>query len=181
VPQRGALDPIFPLTVEEIVLMGLYPRLPRLGRLPEEIGLAVERALETCGIAPLASRSFRALSGGQRQRVLIARALVAEPDVFVLDEPTNDMDIGGEHEIMQLLSKLHRSGKTILMVSHLLNVLLSHVEELAVVQDGKLEQGARDEFLDAERLGRLFGLSLRVERLGERVLVVPEPREVQDA
>jgi ABC-type Mn2+/Zn2+ transport system ATPase subunit len=148
VPQRQVIDPIFPLTVRDIVTMGRYREVGALRRLRPEDHEAVDRAIRQVGVTRLAERAYRELSGGQKQRVVLARALAAEPDVLVLDEPTNDMDVRGESEVMALLHRLRRErGTAVLMVSHLLNVVANHVDELAIVTgdgrrgDGELGEG----------------------------------------
>src|SRR5207248_868848 len=100
-PQRRALDTIFPFTVEEVVAMGLQGERPPLSRLLPSHRERIEKALAACGVEKLAQRPFRDLSGGQQQRSLVARALVSDPKVLVLDEPTNDLDLSGENDIME--------------------------------------------------------------------------------
>jgi ABC-type Mn2+/Zn2+ transport system ATPase subunit len=162
VPQRGQLDPLFPLTVYELVLMGRFPKLKRWGWWRRNADGPTISALERCGIAPLLDKPFRELSGGQKQRCLIARALVSDPDLLILDEPTNNMDLQGEHEIMSLLNSLHRMGKTILMVSHRLDVLVNSVTDLAVIHNGMVSHGSVETMLKDDLLSKLFGLPLHV-------------------
>ena len=102
---------------------------------------AAREALQACGMADHADARFRDLSGGQKQRVLVARALVSQPDVLVLDEPTNDLDLRGEHEVMHLVRELHGAGKTVIMVSHLLHVVARYAKTLAFIHDGGLREG----------------------------------------
>ncbi len=115
-PQRSSLDPVFPFTSAEVVAMGLLGGERRAG----EEGAAkaaeqVTRALVACGMGAQQDTPFRDLSGGQKQRVLVARALVSEPDVLVLDEPTNDLDL----EMLDVLEEmLGDYTGTVILISH---------------------------------------------------------------
>src|SRR5829696_5004056 len=133
VPQRGSVDYGFPLKVLDVVLMGRYHR-SGLGRRPtsQDRALAVE-ALAHVGIADLQDQQLSALSGGQKQRTLIARALVGAPDLLVLDEPTNGMDLVSTTQILALVRELHeRDRLTVLMVSHALNEVANYVNRIAL-------------------------------------------------
>jgi len=125
------------------------------------------------GIADLALRPYRELSGGQKQRTLIARALASEPQVLILDEPTNDMDIGSEYTIMQLLAKLNdSSGITVVMVSHLLNVVANYVKTLALIDGGVQIVGRAEDVLSSERLTSIYGVPVEVDYCnGHRVVL----------
>src|SRR2546425_1241090 len=92
VPQRESVDTLFPLTVLDIVLMGRYTRLGPFGRPGKADRAEAMASLEHVGITNLAHRPYPNLSGGQKQRTLIARALVGDPNLLILDEPTNGMD-----------------------------------------------------------------------------------------
>ncbi|OGI22247.1 MAG: hypothetical protein A2808_02590 [Candidatus Moranbacteria bacterium RIFCSPHIGHO2_01_FULL_55_24] len=108
---RGDLN--FPASVLEVVRSGYADR----NRKPSKM-TAVMEALQLCGIGHLASRRLGELSGGERQRVFIARALVSEPELLVLDEPTTSIDTSYEEDLYTLLRKLHEKGMTIILVSH---------------------------------------------------------------
>lgn len=115
VPQHASYDPAFPISVLEVVRMGrLGPGLRRDSGLDNQ---AVHRALELADVAGLARRPYSALSGGQRRRVLVARALAAEPDLLVLDEPTANMDAESESRLFKTLGQL-KGKATILIVTH---------------------------------------------------------------
>jgi len=132
VPQKGPFDPLFPLTTLDVVLQGALSRTTRWGRLPplwKEKGRAL---LHQMGLSHLEKRPFGRLSGGQAQRALIARALLGEPSLLLLDEPTAHVDPGAEKEILDLLIRLKREC-TILLVSHQLTSLLSHADQLLLV------------------------------------------------
>ena len=129
--QRQQLDTIYPISLWDIVMMGRYGRMGILGRAKDGDRSKVRQAMELTGIYELKNKHCSELSGGQLQRLLIARAIASEPDVMLLDEPTNDMDIKGEEQIMQLLKQIHSElGITIIMVSHLLHVVLNYVNKI---------------------------------------------------
>ncbi len=174
VPQRELVDETFPLTVREMITMGRYAHIGLLRRPGRADKARVIDAAEHVGIAPLLDRRYRTLSGGQKQRTLIARALAAEPAVLVLDEPTNGMDLPSEKAIMDLVRHLHtHDGLTVIMVSHLLNVVASYVQRLAIVGDGRVDVGTIDSMLTAERLSGLYRTPVRVERVDGRIVVLP--------
>ncbi len=135
-PQHLRFDPQFPVTVMDIALMG---RLGKGGPAQRLFGWFARRdrraaldALAEVGMADLARRPFAALSGGQRQRTLIARALCGDPDLLLLDEPTANVDVRGEAQVMEILHRLHRR-MTIVMVSHDLGFVLSMVQTVVCV------------------------------------------------
>ena len=173
VPQRQYVDEVYPFTTLEIVLMGRYRLLGALARPSSSDKQIALRCLDHVGIADLANRRYRELSGGQKQRVLIARALASEPAVLVLDEPTNDMDIGSEHAIMELVKQLRETdGITVVMVSHLLNVVANYVDNLAILDDGTRIIGKLPEVLTSENLTKLYGIPVRVDVCaGQRVVL----------
>src|SRR5204863_1971737 len=111
----------------------------------------VDEALERVGIADLARRTYGQLSGGQKQRTLIARALAAEPDLLVLDEPTNGMDLPSEHALLELIAELHRrTGLTVVMITHLLSNVAHYAGRIAFIADGALVLGLRDEQISVQ-------------------------------
>ena len=195
-PQRSALDPVFPFSAAEVVAMGMLgvdddPGRPRniferiLGRpdppAPPVIAARVERALAACGMLERAEQPFRDMSGGQKQRVLVARALVSEPDVLILDEPTNDLDLRGEHDVMELVDSLHQAGRTVVMVSHMLHVVARHAKRVAFVHHGTLRGGRREagalrDMLTPAELEPLYGMPVAVHDLPDGGLSVAPGR-----
>ena len=142
VPQRETLDLVFPLTASEVVEMGTYGGLPlgrRAGNAEREQAL---HCLETMGAGDLRGRLFPMLSGGQKQRVLVARALAADPDLLLLDEPLNGIDASTAEAILALLQRLNRErGLTIVLVTHHLGMVSKVIKEASWVHAGKLLRG----------------------------------------
>lgn len=118
VPQRETVDWDFPITAEEVVLMGRYGKLGLFGNLKKADREAAAAALEQVGLTAYKHRQISQFSGGQQQRLFIARALVQNADLFLLDEPFAGVDLATEKAIMALLRKQKELGKTILIVHH---------------------------------------------------------------
>lgn len=173
VPQRETVDTLFPITVEEIVVMGRYGRIGPIRRPGPGDYKVARQCLEHVGIADLAKRSYVELSGGQKQRALIARALATEPDLLILDEPTNGMDLVSEHSLLELVKVLHDEDKiTVILVSHLLANVANCAHEIAIISSGKLDSGTREEMLTSEHLSRLYSLDVAVHTLDGRCAIV---------
>jgi ABC-type Mn2+/Zn2+ transport system ATPase subunit len=160
VPQRETLDPIYPVTVEEVVQMGAYGKLRGWRGLSSAARVRAQECLERVGLADRRRDAFSSLSGGQRQRVLIARALMDEPELMLLDEPTSGVDRGAQARILELLVELNRSrGMAILLVSHQLSMVRETVQRVLWVAEGKVRVGAAAEMLAPENLDRLYAAS----------------------
>jgi zinc transport system ATP-binding protein len=133
VPQNLKYDKEFPISVLELTLLGLLSNLPWYGRFSKEDKRKAEEALERLGIGHLKHRALGSLSGGQAQRALIARALVSNPKLLLLDEPTANVDPQAEKEIYTLLKELSRDV-TVMMVTHDLHTAIEYVDRVLLVQ-----------------------------------------------
>jgi zinc transport system ATP-binding protein len=159
VPQVVNLTRDFPLLVEEAVLMGRLGCTRRVGGYrSKDRELAVE-AMQRTGIFELRHRPVGALSGGQMQRVLIARALISEPYLLILDEPTSNVDTRGEQDTFELLKVLNRE-KTILLVSHDLGFISSFVNRVACLNRRLVCHQASA--ITGENIEELYGRPLRI-------------------
>lgn len=173
VPQRGFLDELYPLTARDIVMMGRYGTLGLLNRPGARDRALVAQSLSEAGIADVADQRFADLSGGQKQRVLIARALASEARVLVLDEPTDGMDLAGQHEIMDFMARLQAAtGVTVVYVTHRLNELSQVAQRLMLLHDGIVRIGPAADILTSETLSMVYGLPVRVERLQRKRMVI---------
>lgn len=130
VPQYGTFDRDFPIKVLEVVLMGRLGKGGSLRGFSDEDRLRALKALELVEMDHLKDRGIGTLSGGELQRVLIARALVAEPRLLLLDEPTANVDVPVEREFFDLLEHL-KERMAIVLVTHDVGVLSAHVEKIA--------------------------------------------------
>ena len=172
VPQRDQVDFNFPLEVMDVVLMGRYDRVGLARRPGKHDRDRARAALEHVGIAHLAGERLSALSGGQRQRALIARALVGEPNLLILDEPTNGMDLVSTTQILALVRELHeRDGLTVLMVSHALNEVANYVRRIALVLEGAFRVGEVDEIMTEETLSEMYGIPVEVSSFDDHRMV----------
>lgn len=133
VPQSTRFDKEFPISVEEVILSGLLSKLPWYGRFHTAEKIAAHAALEKVGLLHLINAPFGSLSGGQAQRVLIARAVVSQPQLLLLDEPTASVDNQAEADIYEILKEL-QSNMTILMVTHDLRAALEQVNRVVCIQ-----------------------------------------------
>ncbi len=156
VPQQ--LDVPFEFTVEQIVEQGRSPYLGRLRGLRREDREAVEWAMELADVTGLRDRVFNELSGGEKQRVKIALGLAQEPELLLLDEPTQNLDIGRQVELLDLLHCLRGRGVTILASIHDLHLVAGNFDAVHLLAPGhRLRSGAAEDVLTPELLAEAFG------------------------
>jgi zinc transport system ATP-binding protein len=162
VPQKATFDPSLPATVHEVVASGLVANL-RFGRGAGAAGRArVHDVLAQVGMEAHAARRIGALSVGQQQRVLIARALVTEPDLLILDEPTGGVDPEAQTSFYALLHHLHREREvTLILVSHDIGVVAKEVTRLACLNRRLIFHGRPGDFLGDAALAALYGPAVR--------------------
>lgn len=155
VPQ--SVEVPFAFTVEQIVEQGRTPYLRFFGGLSRRDRRIVEHAIELTDIHPLRHRIFNQLSGGERQRVKIALGLAQEPSLLLLDEPTQNLDIGRQVELLDLIRNLQRQGITILASMHDLQLIRGTFSSVLLLspEDG-LRQGTPQDILQAPLLEKAF-------------------------
>lgn len=162
VPQKETLDPLYPLSARDVVAMGthrhfnLWRRLRGAGDAP-----LVRQCLHACGASELAGKRFSELSGGQKQRVLIARALAAEPDILILDEPLAGIDITTQKALIGLFKRFKEDGLTVLMVSHRIQSEKGLFSHIAWVDEGKAAMGPAEEMLKG-KIAEVFRSELAI-------------------
>ena len=177
VPQVETVNWFFPVTVREAVLMARIDgrRLPW----PSKTELAeADGVLERLGLGDLAGRHIRELSGGQQQRVFIARALLREPDLLLLDEPTSGVDVRTRHDVMHVIHELHHDGLAIVLTTHDLNGIAAHLPSLVCLNREVIAQGAPSRVITPDVLERTYGAPLEVLSHGGMPVVVEQYPEI---
>ncbi len=150
VPQRaGNSEFRLPITVREVVSFGATRT--------RNAQSVVDKALQHVGMATFADRRLTELSGGQQQKVFIAKALAAEPEVLVLDEPTVGVDVKAQDDFYQLIANLNKQGLTIIMVSHDIDVVMNEVSKLVCINEELVYHGHPKDFIEKDYLTKLYG------------------------
>jgi manganese/zinc/iron transport system ATP- binding protein len=157
VPQRGSVDWDFPTSVLDVVMMGRYGALGwirRAGRRERDQALA---ALDKVGMVDLAQRQISQLSGGQQQRVFLARALVQDARVYLMDEPFQGVDAKTERAIITVLQELRAQGNTVVAVHHALQTVSEYFDWVAILNVRRIAAGRVDEVFTEENLRTAYG------------------------
>jgi ABC-type Mn2+/Zn2+ transport system ATPase subunit len=167
VPQREAVDWSFPVNAEQVVMMGRYPRIGWLRPPAAQDRGAVRDALERVALADLGGAQLGSLSGGQQQRVFLARALVQEASVLLLDEPMTGVDQTTEQLIVSLLGELRDAGTTILHATHDLESAAEISDQLCFVNRRVVAFGPPAETFTPSILHATFGGELLIVHDGD--------------
>ena len=157
VPQRGSVDWDFPTNVLDVVMMGLYGRLGwlrRPGKTERDSALA---ALRKVGMEEFADRQISQLSGGQQQRVFLARALVQDASIYLMDEPFQGVDATTERAIVTLLQELRQSGSTVVVVHHDLQTVPEYFDWVLLLNVRRIAAGPVSEVFTEENLRATYG------------------------
>lgn len=157
-PQRTLFNPYFPATVREIVSLGLFSKkrfLQGIGRPEEEI---IDEAMRLMDILGIKNKLIGDLSGGQQQRVLVARAIVNEPELLILDEPTTALDPETRERFFHTLQELNQNKKvTIILVTHDIGSIGKYASRLLYLDKRIIFYGSFDDFCSSADMGSYFG------------------------
>lgn len=157
VPQSGSVDWDFPTTVLDVVLMGCYGHLgwfKRPSKKDKELALSM---IDKMGMSDYINRQIRQLSGGQQQRVFLARALVQEADIYLMDEPFKGVDKTTEHAIISLLQEMKARGKTVIVVHHDLNTVPQYFDWVTMVNKQTVAYGPVADTFTEEAIECTYG------------------------
>lgn len=158
--------PVFNYTVLDMVLMGTTGQLKLLSSPGKQQVDAARAALESLGIAHLAERGFGQISGGERQLALIARAIVQNAKILIMDEPTANLDYGNQYRVMERVRQLARDGYTILLSTHNPEHALLFANQVLILQAGRvLASGDSATVLNQELLSQLYGIQVEIHRM----------------
>ncbi|AVQ25051.1 metal ABC transporter ATP-binding protein [Fusobacterium periodonticum] len=152
VPQRNSVDWDFPTTLFDVVEMGCYGRVGLFKRVSKEEKQKVLKAIEQVGMLEFKDRQISELSGGQQQRAFIARALVQEADIYLMDEPFQGVDSTTEKSIVEILKQLKAEGKTIIVVHHDLQTVPAYFESVALINKAVIVSGKVSEVFTQENI-----------------------------
>ncbi len=156
VPQLETVDWSFPITVEQLVLLGRIQSTSIWPWPSTDEKKRLHPLLDQLGIGDLYKRHIRDLSGGQQQRAFLARALIAEPDLLVLDEPTSGVDMRSAESILRLLAELNQQGMTVLITTHDLNAAAAHLPWVVCLNRRIIAQGAPEDVFTEDVLNLTY-------------------------
>jgi len=157
VPQRESVDWDFPVDALDVVTMGLYRRIGWCLPVRRRHREAAMEALARVGIADLANRQISQLSGGQQQRTFLARALVQDADLYLMDEPLAAVDAATEAAIIDLMRQMQVNGKTALVIHHDLQSVRDYFDHVVLLNMRVVAAGQTDEVFTTENLQKTYG------------------------
>ncbi len=169
VPQNDPGNQI--LTVFDMVLLG---RKPYFGWKPRNNDLRItQNILESLNMEAIAMKDINKLSGGQQQIVTIARALAQEPDILLLDEPTANLDIKHQVEVLELLKTLSSNGITIIIALHDINMAVRYTNKLLMLKDGYIFAAGGKEIITDKNIEDLYNINIAIIRESGNIFIVP--------
>jgi manganese/iron transport system ATP-binding protein len=162
VPQRNTLDWRFPVTLSDFVMMGRTQRIGPFHKARPHDRKAVQDALASVELGPLANRQIENLSGGQQQRLFIARGLAQEAELILFDEPLVGLDVHTHHEVLELISSLPKQEVTVIMSLHDLTLAAANFDKLLLLNGEVIGFGSPEEVLVENVLRKAYGSCLHV-------------------
>ena len=157
VPQRESVDWDFPVSAVDVVAMGLYGRIGWCLPVTKKYRRIALEALDRVGIADLANRQISHLSGGQQQRTFLARALVQDADLYLMDEPFAAVDAATERAIVKILQELRHAGKTMVIVHHDLHTVPEYFDHVILLNMRVVAMGPTRDVFTTENLQKTYG------------------------
>jgi ABC-type Mn2+/Zn2+ transport system ATPase subunit len=171
VPQAELVDWSFPVTVGDVVMMGRVPLIGMGRSARREDREAVAAALDTVRMTGQRDRQVGALSGGQRRRVFLAKALAAQPDLYLVDEPVTGVDVTTQEDLMRILEAESNAGRTVVATTHDLASAAHHFHQAAFVNGRIVAFGPADLVMDPALLTATYGGHVIVLPAGDRTII----------
>lgn len=165
VPQKGSVDWDFPTTALDVVLMGTYGSLGWIKRPGQKQKKEALEALEKVGMLEFKNRQISQLSGGQQQRIFLARALVQNASIYLMDEPFQGVDATTERAIVNILKELRKSGKTVVVVHHDLQTVPEYFDWVTFLNVKKIATGSVKDIFNDDNLTKTYGINYKVSVL----------------
>ncbi|WP_394747742.1 metal ABC transporter ATP-binding protein [Spongiimicrobium salis] len=162
VPQKGSVDWDFPTTALDVVMMGTYGSLGWIKRPGQKQKKAALEALEKVGMLEFKSRQISQLSGGQQQRIFLARALVQNASIYLMDEPFQGVDATTEKAIINILKELRKAGKTVIVVHHDLQTVPEYFDWVTFLNVKKIATGPVKDIFNDDNLTKTYGINYKV-------------------
>ena len=162
VPQKGSVDWDFPTTALDVVMMGTYGSLGWIKRPGQREKKRALEALEKVGMLEFRGRQISQLSGGQQQRVFLARALVQEASIYLMDEPFQGVDATTERAIVNILKELRGAGKTLVVVHHDLQTVPEYFDWVTFLNVRGIASGPVRDIFNDDNLTKTYGIKYKV-------------------
>ncbi|MFT6369650.1 MAG: manganese/zinc/iron transport system ATP- binding protein [Maribacter sp.] len=162
VPQKGSVDWDFPTTALDVVMMGTYGSLGWVKRPGQKEKKASLEALEKVGMLEFKSRQISQLSGGQQQRIFLARALVQNAEIYLMDEPFQGVDATTEKAIINILKELRQAGKTLIVVHHDLQTVPEYFDWVTFLNVKGIASGPVMDIFNDDNLTKTYGINYKV-------------------
>lgn len=172
--------PPFPFKVKDVVMMGRYPHISGINGEKGSDREKVENIMKQLGIEHLAEKAYTELSGGQRQMVIIARALAQEPELLIMDEPTNNLDFGNQYKVLEKVKTLARENDmSVLMVTHSPDHAFYCADQVVVIKDGRIiADGTPQEVVSESNMKDIYNMNVKIAEVdfavNEAKLHVPD-------
>ncbi|KUJ93968.1 MULTISPECIES: metal ABC transporter ATP-binding protein [Archaeoglobus] len=155
-PQREEILLEAPLTVSQVIKLPLLARGKKVG------DSKLREALSMVGLDGFEDKLFSELSGGQQQKVLLARALISDPEILLLDEPFNGVDVPSQEKIVEVLAEMSSKGKTVVAVVHNINPLLHNIDRVVLLNRRIIAAGKPNEVFSEENIIKAYGTSIPI-------------------
>ncbi len=162
VPQKGSVDWDFPTTALDVVMMGTYGSLGWIKRPGQKEKKAALEALEKVGMLEFKTRQISQLSGGQQQRIFLARALVQNAAIYLMDEPFQGVDATTEKAIINILKELRQAGKTLIVVHHDLQTVPEYFDWVTFLNVKGIATGPVKDIFNDDNLTKTYGINYKV-------------------